>query len=180
MACDLTAGRALPCKDAIGGIKEILLCNFSDVIYGAVTAGAIADIDSDTTFYRWELTRNSGSLVQTVQSNLENGTVYFDQVVTIVSPKMEAAVSAEIARIAQARCSAIVRDVNDNWHIMGLTGGVEVTGGDASTGTAKADRNGYTLTLSAEEKSLAPFGMDLSNATIVSALTGTVTITPSY
>jgi hypothetical protein len=180
MACDLAAGRALPCKDGLGGIKEVLWCVLDDVTYAAISAGAVADITSTTTFYRWVLTKNSGSFQQNITSSVENGTVYYEQVLTIQTPVLEAAVSAELANVNKNRLSIVVRDVNDNFHIMGYAHGAEVTGGTVGTGTAKGDLNGYNVVFTAEEEVPAPHGVDLSDSTVVGGLTGTVTISPTY
>lgn len=180
MSCDLTSGRAKPCKDGIGGVKEILLCAFDDVTYGAVSAGAIADITSDTTFYRWAVTKNSASLAQNVQSSVENGTIFFEQVLTVNMAKQEASVTAELTNVLRNCLSIIVRDNNDNWHVMGLKRSAEATGGNIGTGAASGDLNGYNLVFTAEEIAPCPFGPNLSDATVVSALTGTVTISPAY
>jgi len=180
MACDLNSGRAFPCKDAIGGIKEVLWCKLDDVTYSAISAGAVADITSTTTFYRWELTKNSGSLAQNVQSSIENGTVYYEQVLTIQTPKLEAAITDELTEVLKNRLSIIVRDNNDNFHIVGYSTGAEVTGGNFGTGTAKGDLNGYNIVFTAEEKVPAPFAPDLSDSTVVSGLSGTVSIDPAY
>lgn len=180
MACDISAGRAYPCKDAIGGIKEILLCAYDDIVFGAVSAGAIADITSDTTLYRFEGAKNSGSLVQNIQSSVENGTIYFEQVVTIQFPKLEAAVNANLLNVLRNRLIVIVRDNNNNFHIVGYSRGAEATGGTFGTGTATGDLSGYNIVFSAEEAAPAYFAPDLSNSTVVAALTGTVTISPTY
>ena len=180
MSCDLTSGRAFPCKDAIGGIKEILLIEQSGVDYGAVSNGAVADITSTTEFLRYEIARNSGVLAQNVESSIENGTIFFNQELTVVLPKLAAADNAELHKVLKNRLSVIARDNNDNFHILGFAGGVEVSGGNFGTGQAKGDVNGYTLTFSGEEVAPAPFGPDLTDATVVSALTGTVTISPQY
>lgn len=180
MSCDLSSGRALPCKDTIGGIREILLCVHSDVTYGAVSSGAVSDISSTTTFYRYEIARNSGVLAQNVESSIENGTIYFNQELTVSLPKLTAADNAELHNVLKNRLSVIARDNNDNFHILGFGCGVEVSGGNFGTGQAKGDLNGYSITFSGEEKMPAPFAPDLSDSTVVSGLTGTVTISPTY
>ena len=175
MACDLTSGRAYPCKDAIGGIKEVLWCALSDVEYSAIASGAVADIPSTTTFFRWELSKNSGSFQQNIQSSVENGTIYYEQVLTIQTPKLSATDSEELAKVLQNRLSIIVRDNNDNFHVMGYSTGAEATGGNFGTGTAKGDLNGYNIVFTAEEKLPAPFAPDM-----VSSAPATVTISPAY
>jgi hypothetical protein len=180
MACDITAGRAYPCKDALGGIKEVLLCAYDDIVFGAVSAGAIADITSDTTLYRFVSAKNAGSLAQNIQSSVENGTVFFEQVLTIQMPKLEAAVNDNLHNVLKNRLVIIARDNNDNFHVIGYGRGAEVTGGNFGTGAASGDLNGYNIVFTAEEKAPAYFAPDLSNATVVAALTGAVTISPAY
>jgi hypothetical protein len=186
MSCDIQNGRAYPCKDAIGGIKEVLWVKHSSVDYGAIAAGAVSDVDTapstggSITFYRWELSKNSGSFQQNVQSSVENGTVYYEQVLTIQTPKLSAADNAELAEVLKNRLSIVVRDNNDNYHVMGYATGAEVTGGNFGTGTAKGDLNGYNLVFTAEEKVPAPFGPDFTDSTVVGAFTATTTISPGY
>lgn len=175
MACDLTTGRIYPCKDAIGGIKEVLWCVLDDVTYDAISGGAVADITSTTTFFRWELSKNSGSFQQNVQSSVENGTIYYEQVLTIQTPKLSALDNEELAKVLKNRLSIIVRDNNDNFHIMGYDTGAEVTGGNFGTGTAKGDLNGYNIVFTAEEKLPAPFAPNMETAA-----PATTTVSPAY
>ena len=175
MSCDLNAGRAFPCKDAIGGIVEVLFAKKGATVYTAIVNGAVADITSGTSFYRYSLTKNSGSFQQTVTSSVENGTVFYEQVLTIQFPKLEAAVSSELESLLKNQLAIIVRDTNDNFHIMGYEFGAEVTGGTIGTGTAKGDVNGYNVVFTAQEKSIAPFAPDLVNSA-----PATIDITPPY
>lgn len=180
MACDLTTGQLIPCREVAGGIKEILICKHSDIAFDTPVSGAVTDITTSTTLYRWELTKNTGSLVQTPSGSVENGTLYFEQVLTAVIPKLSASINAEIHNVLKNRLCVIVKDVNDNYHVMGLKHGVEATGGSIGTGTARADLYGYNLTFTGEELEPAPFAPDLSDSTVVSGLSGTVTISPEY
>ena len=180
MACDLGAGRAYPCKDAIGGIRDVVWCVLDNAKYGAIASGAVADTTATMAMFRWELSKNSGSFQQEITSSIENGTVYFTQTLTIQTPKLSALDSEELAEVLKNRLSIIVRDNNDNFHIMGYSSGAEVTGGNFGTGTAKGDLNGYNLVFTSEEKQPAPFFIDLTDSTARTALTGAITITPDY
>ena len=175
MSCDLNAGRAFPCKDAIGGIVEVLFAKKGATVYTAIVNGAVADITSGTSFYRYVLTKNSGSFQQTVTSSIENGTVFYEQVLTIQFPKLEASVSSELESLLKNQLAIIVRDTNDNFHIMGYEFGAEVTGGTIGTGTTKGDVNGYNVVFTAQEKSIAPFAPNL-----VTSAPATIDITPQY
>jgi hypothetical protein len=180
MACDLAAGRAFPCKDAIGGIKDIVWCVLDDAKWGAISAGAVADTTAAMTMFRFELTKNSGSFQQEISSSIENGTVYFTQTLTIQTPVMTAAITAELHNAMKNRMAIVVRDNNDNFHIMGYSCGAEVSGGNFGTGTAKGDLSGYNLVFTAEEKVPAPFFIDMTDSTARGALTGAITLTPDY
>jgi len=175
MSCDLNAGRAFPCKDAIGGIVEVLFSAYGTTTYSAITAGATGITADPLTLYRYELTRNSGSFQQTVTSSIENGTVFYEQVLTIQFPKIEAGVNDELKDLLKNRLAITVRDTNDNFHVMGYEFGAEVTGGTIGTGTAKGDVNGYNLVFTAQEKVPAPF-----NANLITALPSGVTVSPAY
>ena len=169
MACSLTlAGRGVGCKDALGGIKRIYVSPWvADEWSWAAIAGTSAGIVDGITlasgvtgpveFYTYDMTRASGSLNQTITSDLTAGTVFFDQVCSVTFNKQAPADVAEIANLVKGRVAVIVQDNNDNWFIMGLKNGVEVTGGTAQTGTAAGDQNGFTIEFSAQEVSPAPF-----------------------
>jgi hypothetical protein len=158
MACTLTlAGRGTGCKDALGGIKRIYIGEWSEGIWEAPVAGEIGDATAALTVYTYDMTRGSGSLTQTVTSNIEAGTVYFDQVLSATFNKLDAADIVEIANITKGRMAVIVQDTNDNYFVMGNKNGVEASGGTVQTGTAAGDQNGFTLELSAQEVSAAPF-----------------------
>ena len=168
MACDLTlTGRGVGCKDALGGIKRIYVTEWNpnefnwDAI-GATNQGIVDGLTpispvTTVTFLTYDMTRGSGSLTQTITSDLVAGTVFFDQVCSVTFNKSAAADIAEIQNLVKGRVSVLVQDNNDNWFIMGLKNGVEVSGGTAQTGQAAGDQNGFTLEFSAQESSPAPF-----------------------
>ena len=159
MACSLTInGRAFPCKDKIGGIKRVWIKQFASDDWGAITNGTIAaTTGADITVYGFEITKNAGSFQQAVNASVENGTVFYSQVLELSMPNLVAADNVEIADLLKNRLTVIVQDVNDNYFAMGHTTGAEATGGTVGTGTAKGDFNGYQIQLTAEEAIPAPF-----------------------
>ena len=164
MACSITISvRSFPCKDKIGGIKRVYIAPFDASEWGSITSGVIAgagaagDGVTAVDFYAFELTKNSGSFQQTVTASVENGTVFFSQVVELTMPNLGATDNTEIYDLLKSRLSVIVVDNNDNYILMGHTTGAEATGGTVGTGTAKGDLNGYQIQLTAEEAIPAPF-----------------------
>ena len=161
MACTLTInGRAFPCKDKIGGIKRVWIKQFDAADWGATTAGVIAsagDGGSPWVVFGFELTKNSGSFQQAVNASMENGTIFYSQVLEMTMPNLDAAGNIDVADLLKGRLTIIVQDVNDNYFAMGSTAGAEASGGTIGTGTAKGDLNGYQLQFTAEEVVPAPF-----------------------
>lgn len=161
MACDLSAGRTLPCKDVVGGLDAVYFINYDDVTgytYDATNTDVIETITGGGTInaYKYELKGNS-SFEQTINSTRENGTSFFEQVLNLTFTKQDLATHKEIKLLVFGRPRVIVKDKNDNYFVCGLDWGADVTGGTIATGAAMGDTSGYTLTLTAQEKIPANF-----------------------
>jgi len=166
MSCTLTVnGRTLVCKDAIGGIRRVWIKKFDAGDWGTPSSGGLAGAAVAITVYPFELTKNSGSFVQTINSSVENGTVFFEQVVTIQYAKIRAIDNSELSDLLKNRICIIVEDVNGNRMVMGHTSGCESNGGSISTGTAPGDLNGYNLTFVSHELVPAPILSAVTNIT---------------
>ena len=181
MSCLLTAGRTIPCKDVVGGIKAVYFVNFGDL--GTITESADEVTNMTGTFsaYKYDLKGNS-SFEQSFNSSRENGTTFFEQTLNLQFSKLTKEDNKELKLMAYGRPQVVVLDYNDNAFLMGADHGAEVTGGTIVTGAALGDLSGYTLTLTAQELKPANFiaGVDLTNADEVFAgmSSATVTIVP--
>ena len=178
MACNLTLGRKEPCKDVVGGIKKIYLINFQPLTLfetsGEVTdiadAGGSAEVDAVV----YEV-RHASSLTSNINSSRETGTTFFESTLELTFKKLSKADNAELAIMAHGRPHIIVVDNNDNRMIVGHEYGCEVTGGTAVTGNAMGDLSGYTLTFTAQERTLPKFMESTLTEATFEALLGTVT-----
>jgi len=158
MSCALTSGFTLDCKDAIGGIKSVRLATLADwnTIQPAYDATG-ADVESfgaaADKFYKYEQLKETSSLTETINSSVSNGTIYYTPEVSIVLSKLASTKRNEIKLLAQNRLVAIIETNDDaeNYFVAGVTTGLEVSGGTSTTGTAYADLQGYTITLSGME-----------------------------
>jgi hypothetical protein len=157
MACTLNKGRIEPCKDVVGGIKNVYFTDFGG--FGTVSQDAddqITDMTGTFTAFKYELKGNS-SFEQTVTSSRENGTTFFEQTLNLTLHKLSKEDNKEIKLLAYGRPHVAVEDYNGNVFVMGLEHGAEVTGGTIVTGAAMADLSGYTLSFSAQEVKPANF-----------------------
>lgn len=168
MSCNLSAGRAVPCKDVVGGIQKVFFVNFGGLGDITYTADEITDASGTFSAYEYDL-KGGSSLEQTITSSRETGTTFFEQVLTLNLTKLSKEDNVEIKLLAYGRPQVAVVDNNGNAFLMGVEFGAEVTGGTVATGTAMGDLSGYTLTLTAQEKLPANF---ISGATLANPFAG--------
>ena len=164
MACNLSAGRAVPCKDVVGGIQKVFFVDFGGLGSVTLTADEITDADGTFSAYEYDV-KGGSSLEQTINSSRETGTTFFEQVLTLNLTKLTKEDNVQIKLLAYGRPQVAVVDNNGNAFLMGLVHGADAAGGTISTGTAMGDLSGYTLTMTAQESLPANFieGATLAN-----------------
>ena len=158
MACDITSGFTLPCRDNTGGIKNIYILSGSVAGLTGEENGLITDISGSGDFYKFELTRQTGDYTETINASLENGTVFYEQVVNAPFHKMQSSLRNQIKVLAQNPAMKLVVESNSGedatagkFFYLGQKNGVSLSGGTGATGTAFGDMNGYTLTFTGQE-----------------------------
>jgi streptogramin lyase len=176
MSCALTSGYALGCRNNVGGISEIRLASWN--VTGSVNIGSDSVVSSisgyASGFYKYELPKGAGQFTETVNASTENGTVFFQQELTLIVNRLQNAVRNELKLVANAaRLLAIVTDRNGNYWLLGESNGITCTGGTAQSGTAMGDRGGYELTFTGMEAQ--PIRSVSSG--IIAGLTSSATIT---
>ncbi len=156
MSCFISSGVAIGCSDSIGGVKKIYVAGqsgyTSGYTYSADGSVTGATDSGDVTYYGFNMKRGVSSYVQTTTKNYENGTVYWEQVLNAVFNKMDADKRNQLKLLGQNdTLQILVIDQNDNVYVMGQVNYSYLSGGDATTGLALADRNGVTLIFTAQE-----------------------------
>lgn len=181
----ITAGRALACKDSVGGIKAVIFVpndGSSKIVAATIdgTTGAIEELASNVAgAYKYEL-KGTSSLEETITASADNGTVFYEQALNLTLPKLSATDTKEIKLLAASRPQIIVQDYNNNYMVVGLENGADVSGGTIVTGTAMGDMSGYTLVFSGMETSPAShLEVDTDTGTIIT-LGGTNDSTITY
>ena len=164
MACDITRGRLIDCKDSIGGLKAIYICkNYNNNISAVANVNTTEMTEAGfatwsgasggaTTVFKYDLVPNLSSMTVNIQSDNANGTTFFNQTLSITLQKIDHDMTNELRLMAYSRAQIFVLDENDNCFLLGIDGGCHVTGGTVITGAAKGDLTGYTIEWGAEEK----------------------------
>ena len=183
MACNfISTGRALACKDSVGGIKAVIFVpndasNKIEALPANYNAdGAIEDLVANVAgAYKYEL-KGTSSLEETITASADNGTVFYEQALNLTLPKLSALDTKEIKLLAASRPQIIVQDYNNNYMVVGLENGADVSGGTIVTGTAMGDMSGYTLVFSGMETAPAThLQVDSDNGTVLALDSNTIT-----
>jgi hypothetical protein len=157
MACLMTTGRKLACKDAVGGIRRVFFADYGTL--GTATVGATGYVTAFSgtsyTLYQYDVKSASG-LEQTINSSDDNGTTFFEQVITLVLTKLDPLTQVELAKVIATRPHCFIEDNNGNYLAVGMTRGTNTTG-SITSGIALGDLNGYTLTITGQEPLMAQF-----------------------
>lgn len=158
MACsNLTAGFSLDCTDGVGGIDVVYIANGPVESFtesnGVVTA-IVVDGDPLTPddFFKFEIPRQTASFSETINVSVENGTLFYNQDLTVIFNKMEAEKRNQILLMAKATDMVVVfKDNRGGFFSVGIRNGAFMSAGTATSGTAFGDRSGYEITLSGIE-----------------------------
>jgi hypothetical protein len=128
MACSLTlTGRSLPCRDALGGVKKVWIVttaggtantSFTDDLW--TYDAAVGDVvgKAGTVAKDYVSPKNTSSFTQTVNASVENGTVFYTQVLSLVLNKPVVADIVELKtwqRVASASSSKTTTTTTSSW-----------------------------------------------------------------
>jgi len=178
MACDITAGRIEQCKDSVSGLKAMYLINYEDlnsdsptyVTYGTgdnvdeITDWIPVDDTTQLTMYKFELKSTANSFTTAINSSRDNGTTFFEQTLVAALKRQDVVTHKNVKLLAYGRPRIIVRTMTDQFFLMGLDQGADVSAGEISSGAALGDFNGYSLTFTAQEELPANFLLATSEA----------------
>lgn len=170
MACELTTGRTLDCRDTVGGVKAIYFAQHADVNINSLGAGVgaepgtgeVTDLDlagsgTGAELFKYELVRGLSSYTETLTGSTENGTIFYEQSVNIKLHKLTLADRNELKLLSRNRLIVFVElnqiKTSGKRLILGLglENGLELNSGTAQSGTAYGDMAGYDLTFTGQE-----------------------------
>ena len=163
MACNLTKGRGLDCKNVMGGVKRMYIqvladCNFT-LTSGTLSALDIAEggVAADNNLYQYDLPRGTASITETITGSSENGTVFYEPSVNIKLHALTVADRNELKLLTQNRCLVFceLQQKYANGHnvivAVGVENGMDLLTGTEASGVAAGDMNGYDYTFTGQE-----------------------------
>ena len=164
MACTVTlADIAYSCDDlGIGGIVELHVSSKS-AANAVVTANdstrvisAVSGAASDVVELSFNL-KDGFSVFSEVKTVNADGTTTTVPTISVELPKMDAGKITALNQIAKggAELVAWVKTAAGTYHVSGLDYGLYASSVDANSGTGRAEKNRFQLTLTGEENGLS-------------------------
>lgn len=149
MACNQTLTAILKdCSPSMGGIVEVMLANKEDVQEVTVTEEMVSAIKMGTgKFTKFQFPRNTGSMSSNYTIDPTTGVRFVTTDLVMVFNRMDTQKRVAIKALAENELVGIVKDANGKYWYLGHDEALTATAGDGLTGTARADRNGYSVTL---------------------------------
>jgi len=185
MSCEISNGRIEQCKDSVSGLKAIYIINYDKLNSDSVTyltasgsedvieAWTPIDDSASMNLFKYELKSTANSFTTAINSSRDNGTTFFTQTLVANLKRQDAATTKNVKLLAYGRPRIVIRTMTDQFFLMGLDQGADVSAGEISTGAALGDFNGYSLTFTAEEELPANF-LDCNNDAGLKLLFATV------
>jgi hypothetical protein len=175
--CDITSGFTLGCRDNTGGIKNIYILSGSvDTVVGSGSTGLITALSGSGTFYKFELTRQTGDMVETINGSTENGTVFYDQTVNATFHKMQSATRNQVRLLSKNVAIKMIVETNNGsddgvgkFFYLGEENGLSLNAGQGQSGTAFGDANAYVMTFNGQEPDPAS---EISGSDLTAILSG--------
>mgnify|MGYP003137750274 FL=1 len=174
MSCDVTAGRLINCRDIQGGIQAVYIINFGDMGAVTVTGDEVTDMAGTFQAFRFDVRGAGNSLEQAITASSDNGTVFFEQTLSLSLPKLSKEDMVQFKLLSFGRPHCVIVDNNGNALLAGKEFGLTVSGGSITTSDTMAGMSGTTLTLTGQEKLPANF---ISGATVANPFAGLSTPT---
>ena len=168
MPCNITLGRALDCKDALGGLTKVFFAStFAEGLVTAAgtgngTAGSatVSTVAGETftitdlptmTVLQYDLRPDLSSFTINVQSDPATGASLFEQTLNLVLQKHTESDPEQLRLISRNRSQIFVLDNNDNVYLFGATHGMDLNGGTLTSGAARNEMSGSTLTFTGRD-----------------------------
>ena len=146
MACAISSGYTIDCRESVGGVQTIWVIEKSKIASYAQTDGTLTAITmspSGQTFYKVEVPRGTAFATNAITASQENGTFYYTHLVSFPINSRSATVRNLINVLAKNKCVFVTLEGDGVYRMYGASFGLFLDSAEAGSGTALADRNGY-------------------------------------
>lgn len=142
------------CRNSAGGVQRFYVVNTSDIDKSSLTYGTdgeLTEMTIDGDMFAYVPFVDSASWSENINVAPENGTIFYEQVATMVLGANQQALRNIVDELGRAaNIVVLVLDNNDRMWMIGDPTGKRVSwlsSGDSASGTAYGDRNGWNLSI---------------------------------
>lgn len=152
--CALTQGYTLGCRTSVGGLEWVAFAEFDALGTLTDSSGTVISLSltGGKLFYKYQQEQEVAQFTETETINDQNGTIFYNQELSIGINGLTAALRNELKLLAQNRLLAIAKDRNGDYWLLGADYSIRASAGTAGSGTAMGDRSGYTKNFIAMNK----------------------------
>lgn len=156
MACVLSTGWTLGCRDKQGGIQKVYIGTWNGTNLGFTISGTTASLitaftGTTSSYYTFEQELESAEFNQKSTGNNDNGTVYYEQTLSITLQGLDAPTADRIRILDQGKWRIMVLDQNGRYWFVGKQNGLRTTESTPGVGKAMGDLNGAKITFKGME-----------------------------
>jgi len=153
MACNMTSGyNDRTCTNGKGGIKSVLFFPVDNISSSTKTANEITALSVTGETFHYKLKSNLSSYTAPIQRSEENGTLWYDQSLSMVLNSDNKDLRSAIHLLAQNELGCMVEKADGTYVLLGEGEGLKVADANEYTsGVSKSDRNGHLIVLNGME-----------------------------
>jgi hypothetical protein len=154
MACAITAGYTIDCRDSVGGIDAVYFGEFANMTI-TDASGTVTGITKAVgkKFWKFEVpTKSSANATSNPVGSTENGTLFFEQSIDFPVNKRDATTRNIITALAKNKVVVVTKDKDGVYRMYGKGYGMYLGSSTGQTGAAPGDANGYVLKFEGSEK----------------------------
>ena len=160
MACAIDNGRKdFSCKTSKGGLKNLyILKEYNADIKddSTIAAGSMSASSSLNDVYKFELQDDGNTFSESNEVSRTAGTSVFTPTGAFVLRRQDAATQDLLENLSKMRAQVIIESHNGDFRLVGLENGVDFSIATTSGG-AWSDMNGYNVTFTGAESSMAVY-----------------------
>lgn len=159
MACVLTDGYLLGCRDNIGGVQEVYIGEWNGTAMGYTLGTTFSNIEAFTgatvSFFKFEQEIETASYTENGEFSTENGTAFYTQTLEITLHRLDNELRNKLIILGQGKWRIIVKDQRGVYHLIGKQNPVRVSSSTPGVGKAYGDLNGAVITFEGKEPEIA-------------------------
>lgn len=153
MACAITTGYTIDCRENIGGLASVFLIEFGNVSGITEVSGLVTGLTKLTgkKFYKFEVPRATANTSSNATASEENGSVFYTHSLVFPLNKRDSATANIVRTLAKNKLIAVTLDMDGSYRMYGKGRGLYLASTESGSGTAAGDRNGYNITMTGIE-----------------------------